>query len=277
MRTINVRRRLATRAGSVCERYVLRMGEIIVKVLAEGGSLALTRERRADGAEVFKASLNEAALFDLLSAPEQEHMDGPRSSYDELASFEDGLRVLDRFQWTLFHPAFVHPDFADRIWEAVVQRFDRFGPYHSVEDRFSHWAARCGRAESGSEVGPVAGDDDEDLESYRFTERQVDALVRCGFLIVRRADLRSRERAFDSDTRAREIGMLKGSGAPAPTKPLSPMPSAHSRLAWDDWLKDHGYSDFGDQGIIEDCVPGIVLFESRDRATLISVVIFSEE
>ena len=264
------------RAVRVCECYVVPMGEIVVKVLAEGGSLALVRERRPDGTEVFKARLNEAALYDLLSAPEQEHLGGPRSSHDELVSFEDGLRVLDRHQWTLFHPALVHPDFADRIWEAVVQRFDRFGPYHSVEDRFSRWAARCGRAESGSGVRPVTGDDDEDLESYRFTERQVDALVRSGFLIVHRADLRSRARVFDGDARAREIGLLKGSGPPASTKPLSPMPSAPSRQVWDDWLKDHGYSDFGDEGIIEDCVPGIVMFESRQRPTLIRVVIFEE-
>lgn len=88
--------------------------EMVLKVVAEGGSLKLLRARRSDGTEVFTTVLNEVALYDMLSDDELEGMGGPIKT-DMATTFDGALELLDRYQWAWLHPWFVHPDFGARV------------------------------------------------------------------------------------------------------------------------------------------------------------------
>jgi hypothetical protein len=58
------------------------------------------------------------------------------------------LALLDKYQWHQYHPLFVHPDFRQRVWSAVLNRFER-GPSDNDDSyrRYSirRWLELCGR------------------------------------------------------------------------------------------------------------------------------------
>lgn len=255
--------------------------EIVVEVVAEGGSLKLHRVRRSDGTEVFTTVLNEVALYDMLSDDELEGMGGPIKT-DMATTFDGAMELLDRHEWAFVRPWVVHPEFSDRIWNAILQRSATIRRTHQHEERFALWATMCGKAEWYVAKRKAGSDqhwpgDYELMDEYEFTASQVEALGRSGFVVAYLAELKSRVPVFDGDVHAHQLGVLTGSAPAQPTQPVAPMPSEPDRESWDDWLKMHGHSDFGDSGAIDDGVRGVVLFESRAKTKLARVVIFPGE
>jgi hypothetical protein len=99
-----------------------------------------------------------------------------------------------------------------------------------------------------------------------------------GILTVFLDELKNYRLAFDGDDHAREIGILKGHGAPPARKPLSRMPPPDSdRWNWEEWLHDNLFSGFDDSGIVHDGIGQIRVFQSRADATPILTVTFDAE
>jgi hypothetical protein len=89
--------------------------EVIVELLAEGGSIALTGVRHDHG-WTFSRSIDESTAYDLIG----EEPVFKKSA--EVDSWEGALRLLDKYPWQTFHPSSVHPEFRERIWIAVQER-----------------------------------------------------------------------------------------------------------------------------------------------------------
>jgi hypothetical protein len=97
-------------------------------------------------------------------------------------------------------------------------------------------------------------------------------------LVVYLSELRNYRLAFNGDDRGREIGILKGHGAPAARKPLARMPPPDSdRWDWEEWLHDHLYSGFDDSGIVHEKIRGLRIYRSPADATPILTVCFDAE
>lgn len=79
---------------------------VILKVAGEGGSVALYGIREGNGWH-----------FDLDFIDESVE---PRAAVAD--SWEGALRLLDRYPWHLLTPVRVHPEFRERILEAVEKR-----------------------------------------------------------------------------------------------------------------------------------------------------------
>ena len=95
--------------------------EIILEVGAEGGSLAVIRERNIQGMWEYRAQLDETTMSDVLPDEKFDKGDlfersGPTST------FEDALSQLDRYPWFKLYPMQVHPDFARLVLREVRRR-----------------------------------------------------------------------------------------------------------------------------------------------------------
>jgi hypothetical protein len=95
--------------------------KVILRVQAEGGSLALLAARTIEGEWCFKLRRNEVALFDLL--PEEELGTNSVSDSAPVFSWPEALNLLNRYaSWHRFHPVTIHPEFEDCILDAIRDR-----------------------------------------------------------------------------------------------------------------------------------------------------------
>jgi hypothetical protein len=108
--------------------------EIILKALAEGGSLTLIGIRVSNGWR-FRLVRDESTLADLL-CEEDRHGIEFRSESDWVDSWQEALKLLDEYPWHRLHAEQVHPDFRREIWAAVQHRAARKG---RPEDRRVRW------------------------------------------------------------------------------------------------------------------------------------------
>jgi hypothetical protein len=93
----------------------MNKSEIIVEVLAEGGSISLIGMRHGRG-WTFSRSVDESATYDLI---------GEMPIFDksaEVDSWEGALRLLDKYPWQTLYPSKVHPEFRARVWIALHER-----------------------------------------------------------------------------------------------------------------------------------------------------------
>ncbi len=105
--------------------------EVILKVGAEGGSLTIFGKRNAIGDWSFFSEKNEVALADLLA--EEDRDESPALEYsDDVSSFDEALKLLERYPWFRFNPRKVHPDFLDRVLLEVKKR--------GGESEFERWS-----------------------------------------------------------------------------------------------------------------------------------------
>src|SRR5438067_867406 len=87
--------------------------EIIIEIAGEGGSITLLGARTAQGWR-FSRSTNES--IDEAFA---------RDHSEPVESWEAALGLLDQYPWHKLYPLQVHPDFRNRVWNAVKARFER--------------------------------------------------------------------------------------------------------------------------------------------------------
>jgi len=101
------------------------MADVILKVLAEGGSITLYGAGSEAG---WVFSLASADLFLDETIAEQSIQPGRVAS-----SWEDALQLLDQYPWSGFSPDAAHSDFLDRIITAVQDRvIDKKDAYNLV-------------------------------------------------------------------------------------------------------------------------------------------------
>jgi hypothetical protein len=92
---------------------------VIVLIGAEGGSIALIGERAANGNWRYQRALVDQTLT-FLSADEA----GPeiRDASGWVKTWAEALNLLDQYPWPSLSVLEVHPTFAPRILEAVIER-----------------------------------------------------------------------------------------------------------------------------------------------------------
>jgi hypothetical protein len=65
---------------------------------------------------------NETVPYDLLNEEDPEGFE-PWEESDWVVCWEPALALYDEYPWASFCPVRVHPDFAERVWAAVQDRF----------------------------------------------------------------------------------------------------------------------------------------------------------
>jgi len=88
--------------------------EVIVEVLAEGGSITLYGIRNGPG-WIFARSVNDFT-------PELVDEDTILHKSARVESWGAALGLLDKYRWYSFYPAKVHPDFRKQVWIALQER-----------------------------------------------------------------------------------------------------------------------------------------------------------
>lgn len=98
--------------------------QTILEVSAEGGSIKIMGRKSPSGAWRFCLEKNEAAMADHLS---EEDLAGfasgdfhSRSAF--VSSFDEVLKLIDRYPWHKLWPLKVHPEFHDSVLAAVRKR-----------------------------------------------------------------------------------------------------------------------------------------------------------
>jgi hypothetical protein len=117
---------------------------VIVEVLAEGGSITLAGVR-SGGEWRFTMEMNETVLLDLLDQPMVP------SRPETARSWADALSLIDRYSWHRLYPGEVHPDFRERVLEAVTDRFRRDGD--SGSKGLDRWRRVCGERGNDDQCG----------------------------------------------------------------------------------------------------------------------------
>ena len=128
---------------------------VILKVGAAGGSVTLVG--RKAGATTWQfARITVDHSGDMLGE-EVSKAPGPpqRTSLEWVASWEEALRLLDRYPWARLHPVAVHPEFVERVRAAVEERLAREPQHRSVERERGQWERLLGRSGIQSREGEV--------------------------------------------------------------------------------------------------------------------------
>ena len=91
---------------------------------------------------------------DLLGEADGEAPGPPALTSPEwVASWEEALRLLDRYPWARLHPVAVHPEFVERVRVAVEERLAGEPQHRSVERERGKWERLLGRSGMQSPEG----------------------------------------------------------------------------------------------------------------------------
>lgn len=110
--------------------------EVILEVLAEGGSRVLYGLRQTDG-WFFSLDYIDAVSPGLL-------MEAKNFPEKVVASISDALTLLDRYPWINLAPSMVHPEFRKEILNAVWAREAKSDATSRYHDR---WVEKCAENE----------------------------------------------------------------------------------------------------------------------------------
>ena len=112
---------------------------VILEVGAEGGAVTLVG-RRVESGEWQFARITDDQTEALFGESGVEVTPPPAlESLKWVDSWEEGLRLMDRYPWVRLHPVAVHPEFAERVRAAVDERLAALGPGGSTEYRREKW------------------------------------------------------------------------------------------------------------------------------------------
>ena len=101
-------------------RSAVNKSEIILEVGAEGGSITLYGLQDPDGWRYFTSIIIDQTpllLPDEFDEPQIEKASGVVNCW------EAALKLIDRYPWHRLYPLTVHPEFCERVWAAVQDRF----------------------------------------------------------------------------------------------------------------------------------------------------------
>jgi hypothetical protein len=110
---------------------MVNQSEVILQVGAEGGAITLYGIREGSGWRYSPLVIDQTPS--LLDEPEI------RRESAVVQSWQAALRLVDEYPWHRLAPLTVHPEFRERIWAAVQQRF------RNASDRGHHerWRKLC--------------------------------------------------------------------------------------------------------------------------------------
>jgi hypothetical protein len=122
--------------------------EIVLEVGVEGGSIKLLGTRLSQGWRFRVSTVDQTAMF--LSEEDRGNLPlESRRASDWVDSWEAALDLLDQYPWHSFHPMVVHPEFQQKVWEAVQRRCERDqakGQYAPSDWNLAleRWREQCG-------------------------------------------------------------------------------------------------------------------------------------
>jgi hypothetical protein len=93
--------------------------ELILKVGAAGGSISVWSVNAKDGTQFFVVTTDESTLKEFMNEEDANGLSF-KSKTEPLHSFADALTALGKYPWHLLYPMFVHQDFKDVIFTAVM-------------------------------------------------------------------------------------------------------------------------------------------------------------
>jgi hypothetical protein len=96
--------------------------ETVLKIGAEGGTLAVVRRGNQDGAWDYWCLRDETIMLELLPEGELGSRDELYENSARLSSFEDALIRLDKYPWFSLYPMKVSAEFAEEVLEEVEKR-----------------------------------------------------------------------------------------------------------------------------------------------------------
>jgi hypothetical protein len=112
---------------------------VILRAGAEGGDVTLIGRTTDMGTWAFARVTDDQteALFGESGVP-IEAPPTPKSD-DWVESWDDGLRLMDRYKWARLHPLYVHPAFVERVRVAVEERLANEPQDHWTESAREKW------------------------------------------------------------------------------------------------------------------------------------------
>ncbi len=96
--------------------------QTVLEVGAEGGTLAIVRQRNQRGAWEYWCLRDETTMLDLLPESEIGTRDDLLDKSPHLSNFKKALLRLGQYPWFSFVPLKVHPEFADVVMREVERR-----------------------------------------------------------------------------------------------------------------------------------------------------------
>jgi hypothetical protein len=112
---------------------------VILRAGAEGGDVTLIGRTTDAGTWAFARVTDDQteALFGESGVP-IEAPPAPKLG-DWVESWDDGLRLMDRYKWARLHPLYVHPAFVERVRVAVEARLAKEPQNHWTETAREKW------------------------------------------------------------------------------------------------------------------------------------------
>ena len=113
---------------------------LVLQVGGEGGSLTLVGRNAESGAWQF-ARVTDDQTEDLFGDTGDGTVKAP--SFENLEwvdTWDEGLRLMDRYPWARLHPLYVHPEFVERVQVAVEKRLEKELPGRWTEYARERWA-----------------------------------------------------------------------------------------------------------------------------------------
>jgi 5-methylcytosine-specific restriction endonuclease McrA len=96
--------------------------QTVLEVGAEGGSLAIVRQRNENGAWEYWSLRDETTMLSLLPEDEVVNRDNLLEKSSHLGSFKNALLRLGQYPWFRLIPLKVHSEFADLVLREVEKR-----------------------------------------------------------------------------------------------------------------------------------------------------------
>jgi hypothetical protein len=122
---------------------------VILRAGAEGGDVTLIGRTTNAGTWAFARVTDDQteALFGE-SGVQIEAPSAPKPD-DWVESWDDGLRLMDRYKWARLHPLYVHPAFMERVRVAVEERLANEPQDRWTETAREKWEGLFGRGGQG--------------------------------------------------------------------------------------------------------------------------------
>lgn len=95
--------------------------EVILECGSEGGSLSILGIHDAAGNWKFFRERNESALLDMLDEEDRQGLQSTEAR-TFVTFWEEALKLIDPYRWHRLFPVEVHPQFLERVLEAVESR-----------------------------------------------------------------------------------------------------------------------------------------------------------
>lgn len=119
---------------------------VVLKVGAVGGSVTLVGRPAVPGEWDFARITNDQTEALLGETGDGVVRAPPLEILEWVASWEEGLQLMDRYPWVRLHPVAVHPEFVERVRVAVEERLTGAPQDPAVERERGKWERLLGRS-----------------------------------------------------------------------------------------------------------------------------------